>query len=444
MEMAGVKWLSFDSSAIVRVLRHPAVRFAVVIGLALYFTYHLTGFKPARIRLTEPGVDTWIEFNRGREIFATGVYPRQLSGGDFNAAFPFPPPTVVLFDLVGTLGVRFFMALWIIFATGGLLITFRASAAGENEDMQRAWLAVGVLALLFSDSAVSWDLRLGNCNLFYLGLVFAAYALLRRHPWCAGTLLALSFSLKLYSGLLFMWLTLNGPKAALYAAAISILALWIVLPVSLFGTGQTLGLYAGWREQVRLISGLGVYPYIAAQRYGPPLVTLRRAIILLSGARPDAAITRLLLGILWAIWVGALLWYAGRALGGPSAAVPSRAALADWTVLMLAPLPFSPWLEPYHMVPLVPATILCLLVAMDQRAADSDRLSVIAVLLALLVTRVAVVRLPIRGLELMAQFLLLVIAFGWLRPRLATESLVSARTPAPPIEKSTLDAARAG
>jgi hypothetical protein len=419
---ATLKRLYFEPAAIFRVLRHPAIRFALAVGLALYFAYHLTGFKPARIRLSEPGVDTWIEFTRAREIVASGVYPRQLSAGDFNAAFPFPPSTVVLFDFFGTLGLRGFKALWIIFATAGLLITFRASVAGEDDDVQSAWLALGAMALVFSDSAVAWDLRLGNCNLFYLGLVFAAYGLLRRHPWCAGVLMALSFSLKLYSGLLFLWLLLNRRKAALYAAAIAIVALWLLLPVSLFGVGRSVSLYAGWREQVRSISAMGVYPYIAAHRYGPPLVTLRRAIIVLSGTRPDAASTRLLLGSLWALWLGVLFWYAARAFNAPPAAAPSRAALADWTVLMLAPLPFSPWLEPYHMVPLVPATILCLVVASDKHADDCDRVIVLGVLSALLALRVLVVRLPIRGLELLAQFLILVIAFGLLRPRLATNT----------------------
>jgi glycosyl transferase family 87 len=415
-----VKRLYFDPGGIIRVLRHPAVRFAVAAGLALYFAYHLTGFKPARMGLMEPSVDTLIEFSRGREIFATGVYPRQLSAGDFNAAFPFPPPTVVLFDFFGMFGIRAFMALWIIFATGGLLITFRASVASGDQDVQAAWLALGAIALVFCDSSVAWDLRLGNCNLFYMGMIFAAYSLLRPHPRWAGVLLALSFSLKLYSGLLFVWLFFKGPKAALFAAVISVVAMWLLLPVCLFGVGRTVSLYAGWREQVRMIGGLGVYPYIAAQRYGPPLVTLRRALMIISGAQPDAAITRVLLGILWAIWAGALLWYGARALGGGRVVTPSRAALADWTILMLAPLPFSPWLEPYHMVPLVPATILCLLVALDRSARDCDRFAIAAVLFVLLAMRAVPVPLPIRGLELLAQFLLLLIAFGLIRLRLAT------------------------
>jgi hypothetical protein len=40
--------------------------------------------------------------------------------------------------------------------------------------------------------------------------------------------------------------------------------------------------------------------------------------------------------------------------------------LADWLVLLLFPLPFSPWLEPYHAVPMLTAAVLLVAVAMDQ------------------------------------------------------------------------------
>lgn len=428
MHRLGGSKISFDlirvntssyASAIFRVGRHRATRFVLAAGLAIYCTYHLTRFEPARIWLLVPNVDTSIIFHQAREVFASGDYPEQFNASNFSTVFPYPPSAVMLFNALGILGMRVFMAVWIILMTGGLLVTFRASVAGDNDHAQSAWLELGIIALVFSDSPVSWDLRCGNSNLVYLGLVFAAYSLLCRRPRFAGALLGLSISLKLYSGLLLLWLLVNGPKAALYAAAIAIVALWLLLPVALFGVDGTIRLYAGWREQLRIISGLRVYPVIAAQRYGPPLVTLRRAIIVLSGAQPDAAITQWLLGVLWAIWLAALVWYAARALSGRHLVAPSRAALADWTILMLAPLPFSPWLEPYHAVPVVPGTILCLVVALDKRADNRDRIIAAAALSALLAIHAVGIPLPIRGLELLAQFLILAAAFGMLRTSFA-------------------------
>jgi Glycosyltransferase family 87 len=410
------------SSTISDVLRRPSVRFAIAAGLAVYIVYYLTGFKPERIRLLVPSVDTSIIYHRGRQIFANGAYPRQFNGINFNLVFPYPPPAVVLFNTLGAFGIRAFIAAWMALMTAGLLTTFRACVAGENDDTQSEWLALGAMALLFCDSPVSWDLRAGNSNLVYIGLILAAYILLRRRPWFAGVLLGLSISLKLYSGLLLLWLVANGPRAVLYAAAIAIVVLWLLMPLAIFGASGTVGLYAGWREQLRLFGGLGG-PFFAAELDGPPLVTLRRAIIELSGAHPEAAITRWLLAVSWAIWLAALGWYAARAFKARRPMAPSRAALADWTVLMLAPLPFSPWLEPYHAIPIVPGTILCLIVALDKRTGVSDRIVVAAALVALLAMHAVGIPIPIRGLELMGQFLVLVIAFGLVRPRLAADPM---------------------
>jgi len=395
------------------------MRFVLPAGLAIYLAYYLTGFKPARIWLLEPSVDTLIEFNRAREVFASGVYPQQASAGNFNAVFPYPPSAVLLFYALGIFGLRVFMAIRMLLMVAGLLITFKASVAGENDDSRAAWLLLGAIALVLCDTPVSWDLRAGNTNLVFLGLILAGYGLLGRRPWLAGSLLALSISLKLFSGLLLLWLLVNGPRAALYAAAIVIAALWIVLPVALFGVGQTVSLYASWREQLRLISGPGVYSFIASMRHGPPLVTVRRAIIVLSGAAPEAPFTRWLLGALWAIWLGAVGWYAARAWRSGHVTAPSRPALADWTVLLLTPLPLSPWLEPYHSVPMLTGAILCLVIVLDKYMGDADRIIAAMALAAVGLMHAVRIPLPIRGFVLLAQFSLLVIAFGLLRPSLA-------------------------
>ena len=80
--------------------------------------------------------------------------------------------------------------------------------------------------------------------------------------------------------------------------------------------------------------------------------------------------------------------------------IPSRAALADWTVLLLAPLPFSPWLEPYHAIPLLPGAILCVIIVLDERAAAKDRIIALAALLALALVAFVITPFPLRGLRL--------------------------------------------
>ena len=84
--------------------------------------------------------------------------------------------------------------------------------------------------------------------------------------------------------------------------------------------------------------------------------------------------TQALVWLLRIGWIALLAWYAWRCRDCLVAKIPSRAALADWTILLLAPLPFSPWLEPYHAVPLLVAAVLCIAVALDGRMPHGDRL----------------------------------------------------------------------
>jgi hypothetical protein len=118
---------------------------------------------------------------------------------------------------------------------------------------------------------------------------------------------------------------------------------------------------------------------------------------------------------MWTIWMAALLWYMRRVARSYPLVVPSRAALADWTVLLLAPLPFSPWLEPYHAIPLVPGAILLVLTALDDRVSARDRKIAVGAWIALLATRAIALPFAVRGVVLLAQFLAVVVALGLLR-----------------------------
>ena len=422
----------FDSNTILRIARRPTVKWAIAVGLAFYFVYHLMRFDPARIRLLLPPSDTAMIFDQARKVFAHDHYSARLQTAYSEVVWPYPPSAVVLFRSIGILGPRASVAAWMALIVTALLVAFRSSLAGERDDIRAAWLALGAVSLGFTDWPVSWDLRAGNCNVIYLGLVLAGYGLMGRRPWLGGVLVGSSISLKLYSGLLLMWLLINDARRALYGAVIAIVVLWLLLPAALFGPNGTIKLYAGWYEQIRIISRLSADPAVNTRIHGlvllpasvhrPPTaefgssVTLQRAVIVLTGGSPRAPLARSLRLALWASWLIALGWYARRAQIGGRVAAPSRAALADWTVLMLAPLPFSPWLEPYHTVPILPGAILCLANSLDECQTNRGRIISVSALLAL--PAVAPVALPwrIRGLGLLAQFLILVATFGLLRP----------------------------
>jgi hypothetical protein len=255
----------------------------VVVGfcLALYLTYHLTRFQLARVWPLALSGDASIYFHQARRIFEQTNYPADV-------IFPYPPSAVLIFQGLGVGGPAVFMAIWYFLMAAGLVWTMRAGVAQERRDVQAAWPLIGAAAILFADSPISWDLRNANSNLIYLGLVMAGYGLIGRLPMLAGTLIGLSISFKLYSGLLLLWLFVNGPRRAIGAAVLTVLVLWFILPAVLFGTEGTLTLYAGWREQLRTISDPLLHAsYLTNTTTGPPLVTLERAIVNLTSERLD-------------------------------------------------------------------------------------------------------------------------------------------------------------
>jgi hypothetical protein len=399
-----------------------------VLGIALvgYFAYHATRFRLANVWPLALIGDASILFEEGRRIFALGDYPGRLETWPTGGVFPYPPSAVLIFRWLGAAGPALFMGTWFTGMAAGLVTTLRASLAAERPDVRAAWLLIGALALIVADSAVSWDLRNANSNLICLGAILGGYALMDRHPVLAGALLAGSVGLKPYGGLLLPWLLLCGPRRALLAGVGTLILLTVVWPVLTWGAGGSLRLYLGWLEQLKIIADPQVHAALAATAAGPPVVSLGRAAMALTGEDALSLATRAVVGAMWSIWIAAIAWYAWRAARSYPAAIPSRAALADWTVLLLAPLPFSPWLEPYHAVPLVPGAILLILVALDDGVSASDRRIAVAALVALGLSRVVGLPFALRGIVLLTQFVVVTMALGLLRPRL---SAITAREP---------------
>jgi hypothetical protein len=318
-------------------------------------------------------------------------------------------------------GPTIFMAVWYFLMAAGLIVCLRATLVQERNETRAAWLLIGLVSILIADAPISWDLRNANSNLICVGLLMAGYALVGRVPGLGGALVALAFSIKLYSGLILLYLIANGPRRAVGAAAITVFILWMGLPVGLFGTGGALRLYAGWSDQLLTMSDPLVHASLATNDGGPPLVTLQRAVVNLTGGEFGSAATKTWLLAIETIWIAALFGYAWRCRGTFRVPIPSRAALADWIVLMLAPLPFSPWLEPYHAVPLLVAALLCVAVALDESQARGDRAVMLAAAATPLFFTIFKVPFNLRGFGLVTQFLVIVLALAYLRPGLATQ-----------------------
>jgi hypothetical protein len=408
-----------NTAAVLRAGRQPAVVAAFSVARRVFLLYHVTHFSWSTVWPPALRDDAWIIHDLSRSVFAAADYPARLALGNMNAVFPYSPSAVVLFRPLTAGGPAMFMAIWYLLMSVGLVASIRSSLSQEERsDLVANWLLVGAIALVVVSSPVTWDLRKANSNLIYLGIVLSGYALMGRRPALAGVLVALSISLKLYSGLLLLWLFLTGPRRALLSCLVAMAVFWIVLPVVCFGIEGTIQVYAAWREQIRIVGDPWVYAQLAEGAKGPPVITLRRAVMYLTGEAAGATTTQVYVLMLWAIWGATLAWYAWRAVPAGRVAIPSRAALADWTVLLLAPLPFSPWLEPYHAVPLLPGAILCVIVALDERSVRQDRFIALAALLGLAAAAFIPIPFMVRGLRLLAECLVLAVALGLLRPRL--------------------------
>jgi hypothetical protein len=404
-----------DAKSFLRLGTLPAVSTALGIGLSVYFAYHVTRFHLGNVWPLAPIGDASIFFEQGRLTFELADYPARLETWRDNAVFPYPPSAVLIFRWLGAGGPALFMGVWFAAMAAGLVVILRASLSGERNEVRAAWLAVGAAALIVADSPVSWDLRNSNSNLICLGLVMAGYSQLDRRPALAGVLVGLSIALKLYSGLLLPWLLFCGYRRALLASVATVILLAVVWPTLTWGSGGVIQIYVGWLEQLRIIADPQVHAALAGAVGGPPIVSLARASMALTGEGPRGTATLAVVTAMWTIWVAALLWYMRRVATSYPLVVPSRAALADWTVLLLAPLPFSPWLEPYHAIPLVPGAILLVLTALDDRVSARDRNIAVGAWIALLATRALALPFAVRGVVLLAQFLAVVVALGLLR-----------------------------
>jgi hypothetical protein len=389
----------------------------LAFGLAIYFVYEVSRFQLAKVWPLRPRGDAWAMFELSRRVWDRGYLPAEaFRPGTLNFIFPSPPSAVLILKALTLAGPTIFTLTWLSLMAAGLLATMRLSLAADRLEFQFSWLVVGALTLMVADGPVMWDLRNWNCNLIYLGLVLAAYATVNRRPVLAGILIGISVSLRVYSFLLVIWLLARRFRRAFIAAGAALIVLWVICPILAFGPAGARAIYRGWFDQLEVVSGAWGYsmPFNPAR---PPLVTLRAAVSTLTAEDLFARKTQTLIGTLWAIWFAALVWYFSRA-AKTRVGTPSRAALADWTVLLLAPLPLSPWLEPYHAIPIVPGVMLLILVALDDEVIRRDRLIACFTLAVLAIERLVHLPRSLEGFDLFARLLELVVALALLRSRL--------------------------
>jgi hypothetical protein len=393
--------------------QRPGAAAAIVIAV-FYFLYNACKFRIATLALLSG--DASIIFQSSLTIAGAGRYPAQSALGNFNDIFPYPPPAVLTFAALAQLGPTIFMVVIEVLAFVGLFAVVRLCVSYEDRAVVRLWPLLLLPAILLTYNPIEYDLLGRNVNLTILALTLSSFALLRRAPVASGVVLALAISLKLYSGLLLIWLIVFNRRAAISCIA-ALAVLWVVAPLLHWGGAGAVQIYRDWLDQLTIANGSWVYA-LAGTGSGPPLITLRLAASRLLTADPFGSDVRHLLLLLQAAWIAVLAVYAYRARRRPASEDASRATLADWFVLLVAPLPFSPWFEPYHAVALIPGFVLGMVLVLDRSQSVRARAVMALACVAAAVVKELPVAFEMRGLVFTAQFAFVILALSFVRPAL--------------------------
>jgi uncharacterized membrane protein len=168
------------------------------------------------------------------------------SGLGFPMEYRYPPVTyLLLYPLrwmpLNVAGFFWMLAAWL---TAGvtLLLAIRIRKLRFN---RKSLLAIGVLMIANLMLAV----RYGNVQPFVISWLFAALVLSESYPLCAGLLLALAVSFKIWPIMFVPWLFPRERRRSAVYFAVSLVTLWI-LPLPFFGAQGYWSLLKDWYAAV--------------------------------------------------------------------------------------------------------------------------------------------------------------------------------------------------
>jgi hypothetical protein len=367
-----------------------------VVGLVAWLAFDLLARTVfGRTPWPESVVDYRILYDASQFVVTNLAYP---------AGYPYPPPAVAVHAASAVLPFSLAAALWLAL-TGLAAAACYALVARALELPARA----GMLVALPPAHAVcayyfQWDMRSVNCNLIVLcALCLGGTALAAGRDRAAGCWLALAVALKVMPVLCVPYLAWVRRWRALAWALGASAGLWVLVPLVAFGASGFAPVYQGWFGELTRATD-------ATQKLVHPiLISLDKAAVHLFGDATSGA-KALALGVM-ALW--ALLGLAGAALSFRTRGRDPFAVLAHVSLLVIGPSAVNPYLEAYHLVPLMIPAVLLAVCALDARASKSTR----AVALIGFAVAVLVVKFsgpwPLRGLLVNVQALVLCAAALW-------------------------------
>jgi hypothetical protein len=374
-----------------------------IIGLVILSFYYLTGFRFDTLFTVEPRqADFRIYYTIPPLIFEHLKYPAAL--GDPNNPFPYLPSAVLMMLPISMLPRLLAFGIWILIQAISFAVVLQVGLRLSGmANLPGRWL-VALVAVLMVELPLSWDFRNHNNNMIYLALIMLS--LITRKTWLSGLLLAISFNLKLYSGLLFAGFIWRREYRLAAVMAVASIALGVVLPVVVFGFTGYLQVMSQWLNELRYtISPVG-------QLEAP--ATLLKSVKALVGTDTNSTIVTVIAGTSLAVWTALVIGYFFLARRSRPGNNSDKARLSDVCVLLLAPLPFSTRFTPYHAIVLLPAFLILLSGVIEKK---EPWLRVIA-LSTLIGSQLLLLALPsweLRSLMYLLSFAFVVTALGIVR-----------------------------
>ncbi len=286
--------------------------------------------------------------------------------------FVYPPPAVLLWQAFEKLGYPAGAVAWLALLSsalaGCLLVATGITGKGPVRQAVLDPPSGLILALAFAATEYYciWDLSVVNVNSIYLFLVLGGlWAWLSNRRGFAGVLLAASVALKIYSIIFLPFLLFRREWRMACAMLVSLGFFFLVVPSTYFGVAEGMAITQNWLQTVAAASGPD---YLLD--YTGFKISLSWIVMLLLDPRASGGklnvlncspeLVLWLMRAIYACWMLLVAVYFATSRRESLDTSRGRIAFAlDVSVLLMFPLPLSPFLQPPHpLVLVVPAIAL--------------------------------------------------------------------------------------
>jgi hypothetical protein len=368
-----------------------------VVGLLGWLAFDLTARTVfGSVPWPQSVVDYHILYGASRHVVETHRYPTEWP-------YPYPPPAVAVQAASAVLPYPVSAALWLALTGLAAVAAYAALARTLGLHRRPGLLVVLPLAHLVVAYYFQWDMRSVNCNLIVLAaLLFGCAALAAGRDAAAGFWFAAGVALKVFPVLVLPYLAWRGRWRALAWAGACSAAFWGLVPLLAFGSGFA-DVYAGWAAELTHAADP------LRNQVHPILIALDKAAAHVAAG--NAAAARAVVWAVCGLWVAVGL--SGAAASRAAGPRDGHATLAHVSLLVLGPVAVNPYLEPYHLVPLVvPAALLAAVALTPAERPRVRGVAAVGFLLGLAILK-ASSPWPVRGLLVNAQALVLCGAAVW-------------------------------